>query len=580
MKVIRNKSILIIILFMFFTYSNPITVFAAQNVEVNDNTLNKTDIDKNQELEENRDLNEIKMKYQSELQNGLDNIEDIVRITDVCNKLYVDDIKIIKSWTSEFLYKPEYFYLQGYNLDYNYYQSTGELESMTFVPKYRDNDKEKIINYRTELNNKIEEIINSEIKEGYSDFQKEYAIVNYLLKNCQYDYEGYYKDDIKWECFTVYGALVNNLCVCQGYAESLKLLLNACGIYCEVVTGTAGEKNEGHAWNIVNIDGKYYQIDTTWMDTEGGEYKFEYFNLSDEKMSQNHYYDKTNINQSINDDFNFFNNNIKLSSYNNKTYDNETELMYFLEDNKIISKDIYGDNKKIVVDDYVTNITGIFDGYLVYTEVMDNYKILVRLNLFDNTKTVIKVLDKESVLLCTLTESTLKIVSYNKDDTRDTIVFDLFEEQFEDSNFFKRNDIEDSNNKDDISEDKTNEDKVYQDKIDEDKTQEDNDIDNNYSINDTNNENKNDNTQEDIKKEEESKNDISVKEDTDDKDKQPDFEDEGSEDNNDYFKGDTSKEDRDNNTISGSKADTGDNNVVYFVICSMICSLYFLKKEI
>lgn len=580
MKVIRNKSILIIILFMFFTYSNPITVFAAQNVEVNDNTLNKTDIDKNQELEDNRDLNEIKMKYQAELQNGLDNIEDIVRITDVCNKLYVDDIKIIKSWTSEFLYKPEYFYLQGYNLDYNYYQSTGELESMTFVPKYRDNDKEKIINYRTELNNKIEEIINSEIKEGYSDFQKEYAIVNYLLKNCQYDYEGYYKDDIKWECFTAYGALVNNLCVCQGYAESLKLLLNACGIYCEVVTGTAGEKNEGHAWNIVNIDGKYYQIDTTWMDTEGGEYKFEYFNLSDEKMSQNHYYDKTNINQSINDDFNFFNNNIKLSSYNNKTYDNETELMYFLEDNKIISKDIYGDNKKIVVDDYVTNITGIFDGYLVYTEVMDNYKILVRLNLFDNTKTVIKVLDKESVLLCTLTESTLKIVSYNKDDTRDTIVFDLFEEQFEDSNFFKRNDIEDSNNKDDISEDKTNEDKVYQDKIDEDKTQEDNDIDNNYSINDTNNENKNDNTQEDIKKEEESKNDISVKEDTDDKDKQPDFEDEGSEDNNDYFKGDTSKEDRDNNTISGSKADTGDNNVVYFVICSMICSLYFLKKEI
>ena len=172
MRAVRNKSILIIILFMFFTYSNPITVFAAQNVESNDNTIDEINIDKNQELENNRDLNEIKIKYQTELKNGLDNIEDIIKITDVCNKLYVDDIKIIKSWTSEFLYKPEYFYLQGYNLDYNYYQSTGVLESMTFIPKYRDNDKEKIIKYRTELNNKIEEIINTEIKDWYSDFKK------------------------------------------------------------------------------------------------------------------------------------------------------------------------------------------------------------------------------------------------------------------------------------------------------------------------------------------------------------------------------------------------------------------------
>ena len=70
------------------------------------------------------------------------------------------------------MYKTEYFYLQGYDLNYNYYKLNGTLESMTFIPKYRDNDKEKIIKYRTELNNKIEEIINTEIKDWYSDFKK------------------------------------------------------------------------------------------------------------------------------------------------------------------------------------------------------------------------------------------------------------------------------------------------------------------------------------------------------------------------------------------------------------------------
>lgn len=172
MKVIRNKSILIALLFMFFTYSNPITVFAAQNIKNSGSTTDEINLEEEQDIEKVQDLSEIKIKYQSELKLGLDNLEDSIKITDICNKLNVNDIKTIKSWTSEFLYKTEYFYLQGYDLNYNYYKLNGTLESMTFIPKYRDNDKEKIIKYRTELNNKIEEIINTEIKDWYSDFKK------------------------------------------------------------------------------------------------------------------------------------------------------------------------------------------------------------------------------------------------------------------------------------------------------------------------------------------------------------------------------------------------------------------------
>lgn len=596
MKVIRNKSILIALLFMFFTYSNPITVFAAQNIKNSGSTTDEINLEEEQDIEEVQDLSEIKIKYQSELKLGLDNLEDSIKITDICNKLNVNDIKTIKSWTSEFLYKPEYFYLQGYDLNYNYYKLNGTLESMTFIPKYRDNDKEKIIKYRTELNNKIEEIINLEIKDWYSDFQKEYAIVNYLLKNCQYDYEGYNKNDIQWECFTAYGALINNLSVCQGYAESLKLLLNACGIYCEVVTGTAGENDEGHAWNIVNIDGKYYQIDVTWMDTEGGNYKFEYFNITDDDMSQNHKYDKTNINQSINNDFKFFNDNINQSSYyNSKSYSNETALMYFLEDGKIVSKDIFGNNEKVIIDKSVTNITGIYDSYLVYTEIIDNQKILVRLNLLDNTKTIIKVFDEESILLCTLTENNLKVVSYNKDDSRDTNVFDLSDNKFEDSDYFEKNDSENNSNDNIIENDDIDSDNEKNDYTNNDIENEDKE---NNNIEDINKEDKNENKEnydesqgsEDKNNEENDYKDDKVedKENEDeiigDKDKDEEQELGDNKNNNDNdIKVDTSKEENRGNINSnntGSEADTGDENVIYVILCSMICSLYFLKRNI
>lgn len=100
--------------------------------------------------------------------------------------------------------------------------------------------------------------------------------------------------------FTAEGALVNKLAVCQGYAEAFSLLCHKAGIQTEMVYGIAdnGQSRESHAWNIVRIDGVWYQIDATWDDpitqnTAGGaNLRYSYFLIPDSVMNQDHFADR------------------------------------------------------------------------------------------------------------------------------------------------------------------------------------------------------------------------------------------------------------------------------------------------
>lgn len=82
---------------------------------------------------------------------------------------------------------------------------------------------------------------------------------------------------------SAYSALVNGQTVCAGYARAFQYLMQQLGIPCYYCTGYAGE---AHAWNIVSLDDGYYNVDTTWDDTEGGNY--DYFNKTDQDYAGTH----------------------------------------------------------------------------------------------------------------------------------------------------------------------------------------------------------------------------------------------------------------------------------------------------
>lgn len=89
-----------------------------------------------------------------------------------------------------------------------------------------------------------------------SDFDKIKAIHDYIINVAAYDQS--------LTRYSAYDIFAENSAVCLGYAAAAYRLFTDAGIECRIIAGTAGE--EEHVWNIVKLEGKWYNIDLTWDD--------------------------------------------------------------------------------------------------------------------------------------------------------------------------------------------------------------------------------------------------------------------------------------------------------------------------
>ena len=95
---------------------------------------------------------------------------------------------------------------------------------------------------------------------GISRHEKLKSIHDYLANNIVYD-----STIAEPNIFDSYGALVNGVCVCEGYAEAFKLICDRENLPCITVMGTGD--GGAHKWNMVQMeDGEWYLLDATWDD--------------------------------------------------------------------------------------------------------------------------------------------------------------------------------------------------------------------------------------------------------------------------------------------------------------------------
>lgn len=117
----------------------------------------------------------------------------------------------------------------------------------------------------------VDRKINDMSKEmaGLSDYEKVKAVHDYLVKRCEYTggFGG-----------SLYGALFLRRTVCVGYAGVFLRAMIKEGI------PVTYEVNSDHAWNTVQVDGQWYNIDVTWDDPIGGEENYQYFLKSDQEF--------------------------------------------------------------------------------------------------------------------------------------------------------------------------------------------------------------------------------------------------------------------------------------------------------
>lgn len=165
---------------------------------------------------------------------------------------------------------------------------------------------------------KVEDIVRKTVTPDMTEFEKEKALHDYIVNNCDYDKSEY--DRIPPSSFNAYGALCLGTAVCEGYAEATKLLLNRAGIDCSIVIGTS--KGGGHAWNIVRIDGEYYHLDTTYNDPvfSNGDRMlvYHYFNLTDREIETDHQWKRADYPVCDSTKFNYYSYNSLIAKDQNE----------------------------------------------------------------------------------------------------------------------------------------------------------------------------------------------------------------------------------------------------------------------
>ena len=102
-----------------------------------------------------------------------------------------------------------------------------------------------------------------------SDRDKIKSIVNYIINNYSYDLN--YK--MESNTMPISSFFDNNKGVCASYAYLANILFRKANIESYELVSL------NHAWNIVQLDNKYYYIDTTNLDNEYDEFLLKYFNF-------------------------------------------------------------------------------------------------------------------------------------------------------------------------------------------------------------------------------------------------------------------------------------------------------------
>lgn len=116
------------------------------------------------------------------------------------------------------------------------------------------------------------------VKKSKNTFEKILNAYKYVIKNVKYDYSG--KNNSAYD-----GLFGKKKTMCNGYAMIMYKLLNYMNIPCKFISGKLkqGKKSYLHAWNIVKLKGKWYNLDACYDDEDDGYVYKDCFLVSDKK---------------------------------------------------------------------------------------------------------------------------------------------------------------------------------------------------------------------------------------------------------------------------------------------------------
>ena len=119
-----------------------------------------------------------------------------------------------------------------------------------------------------------------------NDYEIAQAVYEYVIQNVSYNMDAKYGQSLA-------SIALNGESVCSGYAKMYQFLMNNLNIPTTLITGYVIQngKQISHIWNLVFIDGNWYNVDCTYGDISSNDYidiNYDYLCISDNDILKTH----------------------------------------------------------------------------------------------------------------------------------------------------------------------------------------------------------------------------------------------------------------------------------------------------
>lgn len=258
---------------------------------------------------------------------------------------------------------PQIFYIEKWG--WSYY-SNGEVVGLNFV---YDDSVENIRAKQKQVDRAVEEALESVDTSSMTEEEIALAFHDYLAANIAYDKDNFQNNTLPEYAYDIYGAFVEKKAVCQGYALAYMYLLQKENIPCGIASSDAAN----HAWNVIEIDGKWYHADATWDDPTYdnlGRVMHNYFLISTDTLlsdeaKKSDYITETPITESYQE--------ATDKSLEDEFWTNSETVIHYYDENwyyadkdefKIVKYHYSQKNEETLLqDDYIWRVIGSSSGY-------------------------------------------------------------------------------------------------------------------------------------------------------------------------------------------------------------------------
>lgn len=180
---------------------------------------------------------------------------------------------------------PEIFYVDGYH--YVNYLIDGQIVKISLTID-RIMSKEERDTYQEAVDQRVDAIL-ADLPKDAGDYEKAKYVYDYVIRNTEYDQNCTNSQNIL-------SVFLSGKSVCSGYTKAAQYLLQKLDLNATTVLGKVG--GERHSWNMVEVNGLYYYMDTTWGDSsyyvaigsEAGiaDINYDYFLVTSDMLSHTH----------------------------------------------------------------------------------------------------------------------------------------------------------------------------------------------------------------------------------------------------------------------------------------------------